>query len=145
MCKFYSFKINRLLNKIYICSQMAVLKELLTYLLILSLGCNILGSTVCITAYEINKKYIAENLCENKSRPSMHCEGHCHLQKKLKEDEQQKEDTPNSLKNGPELLFLNQPFRFVFIDSYFTFINKTSNSNLFCKPFLPGVFHPPAC
>ena len=124
---------------------MVFLKELLTYLLILSLGLNILGSTICFTAYQINKKYIAENLCENKSRPSMHCEGHCHLQKKLKEDEQQNKDTPNSLKNGPELIFWNQPVHFAFTDSYITFKNKSPNSNLICKPFLPGVFHPPAC
>ena len=34
--------------------------------------------------YQINKKYIAEVLCENKDKPKMHCNGKCHLKKQLK-------------------------------------------------------------
>ncbi|RYY36392.1 MAG: hypothetical protein EOP46_06605 [Sphingobacteriaceae bacterium] len=38
--------------------------------------------------FEANKKYIAEKLCENKSRPWMNCNGKCYLMKKLKETEE---------------------------------------------------------
>lgn len=34
-------------------------------------------------AYEINKEYIANNLCENRNKPEMHCNGKCHLRKQI--------------------------------------------------------------
>lgn len=34
--------------------------------------------------YELNKAYIAKNLCENKSRPELNCCGKCYLNKQLK-------------------------------------------------------------
>src|SRR4051812_23661215 len=33
--------------------------------------------------YSMNKGYIAETLCENKSRPEVHCFGKCYLNKQL--------------------------------------------------------------
>jgi hypothetical protein len=33
--------------------------------------------------YDLNKEYIATNLCENKDKPAMHCSGKCHLKKQL--------------------------------------------------------------
>lgn len=36
-------------------------------------------------AFEVNGKYIAENLCVNKDKPWMHCNGKCYLANKLKE------------------------------------------------------------
>jgi hypothetical protein len=37
--------------------------------------------------YYVNYDYIAENLCENKDKPEMHCNGKCHLEKTIKEAE----------------------------------------------------------
>lgn len=34
--------------------------------------------------YELNKAYIAKNLCENKSHPELKCCGKCYLAKQLK-------------------------------------------------------------
>lgn len=44
------------------------------------------GYTVLIS-FELNKRYIAENLCENRAKPELKCNGKCFLQKKLKETE----------------------------------------------------------
>jgi hypothetical protein len=46
--------------------------------------------------YELNKKYIAEFLCENKKKPEMKCNGRCHLKKQLKKvnDEEKKLPVP---------------------------------------------------
>jgi hypothetical protein len=35
-------------------------------------------------SYQINYDYIANVLCENKSKPEMNCKGKCHLNKELK-------------------------------------------------------------
>jgi hypothetical protein len=39
-----------------------------------------------VAAYELQRDYIASNLCENKAMPELHCEGTCVLSKKLSED-----------------------------------------------------------
>lgn len=35
--------------------------------------------------FGLNQKYIAANLCENRYKPWMHCNGHCYLLKKIKQ------------------------------------------------------------
>ena len=43
-------------------------------------------STLFIYAdFKINQKYIASNLCENRNKPWLHCNGHCYLMKKLRQ------------------------------------------------------------
>jgi hypothetical protein len=40
-----------------------------------------------IADYSINRDYIAKNLCENKSRPALRCNGKCQLMKKMAAEE----------------------------------------------------------
>nr|WP_294794293.1 hypothetical protein [uncultured Mucilaginibacter sp.] len=35
--------------------------------------------------FELNKKYIATQLCENRDKPLLHCDGHCYFMKKVKQ------------------------------------------------------------
>lgn len=35
--------------------------------------------------FDLNQKYIAAKLCENRNKPWMHCNGRCYLAKKLKQ------------------------------------------------------------
>jgi hypothetical protein len=41
--------------------------------------------------YFINYNYIAKNLCENKDKPKLKCNGKCHLKKELKKVEESKQ------------------------------------------------------
>ena len=41
-----------------------------------------------IATFELNQKYIAEKLCENKNRPWMNCHGRCYLMNKVKQAEE---------------------------------------------------------
>lgn len=43
---------------------------------------------VIIAAYDINQKFISNELCENKDKPAMQCNGHCFLNKQLTKEEQ---------------------------------------------------------
>src|SRR5689334_6052675 len=47
-----------------------------------------------VLAFNINRDYIAKNLCENRYRPKMHCNGNCVLMKKLKEKEREEQNQP---------------------------------------------------
>lgn len=40
-----------------------------------------------VLEYELNKEYIAKNLCENRSRPILKCKGKCQLMKKMAAEE----------------------------------------------------------
>jgi len=51
---------------------------------------------VIMAEYTINKDYIAKNLCENKARPMLHCNGKCQLMKKLAEEEKQNSSNSNT-------------------------------------------------
>ncbi len=47
--------------------------------------------------FKLNEDYIANNLCENKSKPEMKCHGKCFLMKKIREahQKQEKQDIKN--------------------------------------------------
>ena len=50
--------------------------------------------------FGLNQKYIAANLCINKNRPWMHCNGHCYFMKKIKQAaEQEKKQSREDCKN----------------------------------------------
>lgn len=54
-----------------------------------------LGNRVYVLVdFQINKEYIAENLCENKDEPESCCEGSCHLTKELNEVEEKESQSP---------------------------------------------------
>ena len=54
---------------------------------------------VIMAEYTINQDYIAKNLCENKARPMLHCNGKCQLMKKLAEEEKQNSSNSNTGNN----------------------------------------------
>jgi hypothetical protein len=61
-------------------------------------------------SFKINQDFIAKNLCENRTKPSLHCDGKCHLMKKLKQvDKEEKKQTSKTIKEKLEdLYFYNQ-------------------------------------
>ena len=47
------------------------------------LSCQCVVKCGIVAWYQINKDYIAKNLCENKDKPQLKCCGKCYLKKKL--------------------------------------------------------------
>jgi len=41
------------------------------------------SAAIVVSEYFANKKFITERLCENRTRPQLHCNGKCYLKKKL--------------------------------------------------------------
>ena len=50
--------------------------------------------------YEVNKEHIAKNLCENKAKPEMKCNGKCHRTKQIQRIAQ--EEVPAKDKPAPQ-------------------------------------------
>lgn len=92
----------------------------------------------------LNRSFIAKNLCVNREKPMMHCNGKCYLSKKIKEQEKQDQQVPVS-KNEQ---FSIQPF---FVPAPFILAN--AGREIRVKYFIrndhaiasvsSAIFHPP--
>lgn len=96
--------------------------------------------------YIINYDYISAELCENKAKPEMHCNGKCHLKKQLAKasDSEKPLSQKKNQASETEVLFFqdtvsSNPHTKVSIISSNTFIytNLYSYQDGYC------CFHPP--
>lgn len=79
--------------------------------------------------YLINRKYIADNLCENKMKPGMHCNGKCYLADKLAEIAAGENDAVPSAPAGDQVREISSHYSAVF-----TFAVYTSSGTLKTRP-----------
>jgi hypothetical protein len=68
-----------------------VIKYPVTILLILLIGLQTFSKWCVILEYQVNKEFIAKNLCVNRAKPSCCCQGKCYLNKKMANDESQQQ------------------------------------------------------
>ena len=96
--------------------------------------------------FTIHRDYISKNLCENRNRPKLQCNGRCQLAKKLAEEEKQNSQNPGSGKIKAIDLLYDESISFPDLIS-----GSKKNRNLFSELIQSGgilysasVFHPPA-
>jgi hypothetical protein len=70
-------------------------KNILAYTLILTLFTANCAQLFVYAGFELNQKYIATELCVNRDKPQMHCNGKCYLMRKLKQAEQKEKAHEN--------------------------------------------------
>lgn len=58
--------------------------------------------------YEINKTYVATQLCENTNKPELHCDGKCYLKKKISPTQENSTQQSSSDTNCFQLMFFNE-------------------------------------
>jgi hypothetical protein len=65
--------------------------------------------------FELNQRYISQNLCVNKARPWMNCNGKCYFMKKIKqaEDNEKKQAQKDQL-NRLEIPIFGDTYRITF-------------------------------
>jgi hypothetical protein len=54
-------------------------------------------------SYKINYNYISKELCENKDKPKMNCNGKCYLNKELKKASKEESKENKGLQKGIEI------------------------------------------
>jgi hypothetical protein len=65
--------------------------------------------------FEVNQKYIAEKLCENRDKPWLNCNGRCYLMKKIKQAEEKEKSAERQVqKNLFQDAFVSTTFTFKF-------------------------------
>ena len=68
-------------------------------MLMLSVLLQALDRGLLWSGFYLNQRYIAENLCENRDQPELHCDGHCQLRKALdKLDDKKEQRLPKEAK-----------------------------------------------
>ena len=126
------------------------MRQLILYGLLLAMLLPSISPWGTIAYYQLNKEYIAKNLCENRNRPELHCDGKCYLAKKLKaQQDKQDQETIERVRNVPMLtLFCADRFSFDFSP-----LTQLAARSVPSWPYLLGaysapltaVFQPPAC
>ncbi len=106
-----------------------------------------------VLEYIVNYDYIAKELCENKEKPELECNGKCHLKKELAKasDSEASKEKPisNDKKNNPkqEIEVLYCQIINELLPRQIYFHNKTlfgdQYANLYFHTAYYSIFHPP--
>lgn len=120
------------------------MKRVAAIVLLMAFTTQLLSKVGIMVYCKLNKDYITKTYCINKQKPQMHCNGHCHMQKQLKKQDEQ----PN--KPGiPNLKDIHESFVFFehgIIGNYKTKHNFDIQTGYFFSMNAAGrsaVFHPP--
>ncbi|RVU24780.1 hypothetical protein EOJ36_07135 [Sandaracinomonas limnophila] len=122
------------------------MKKLTALFLLLILQVPLFNQWGAVAYYQVNRDFIAKNLCVNKDKPKMNCNGHCYLAKQLKAAEE-KETKSNSekLEKMPELVLFVQKNQVIEI-LHFDPIKSENNfyySNFYNFQITSGLAKPP--
>lgn len=71
------------------CTFAIGMRSIISIFLLGIIALSVFGQGVVVIRYYINKQYIAAELCENRARPMLHCDGKCVLARKLQEADRQ--------------------------------------------------------
>lgn len=126
------------------------MKKILAILLLACVSYQFVAKMGIMVWYEVNKDYVAEELCENKDKPQLHCNGKCYLNKQIA-----KVDAPTKDKDGVQLPKKTEKTEFnVFFSTaelQLSFTDYTANIRSYYDNYIPprgiqplfSVFHPP--
>lgn len=123
------------------------LKQLITFILALLIFMQPFQKVWIYISFKINQDYIAKNLCENRAKPTMHCNGKCHLMKKLKEaDKEEQNQLPQNFKEKSEIEYCHYFTNYLFGNNKsFEFQNESFFDYKFTylSSYHTDIFHPP--
>lgn len=78
----------------YLCSVHKFMKKIAAFLLLLAFSLQTFSQGLTLLVFYRQQAYIKANLCENRYRPMLHCDGKCILAKKLKAQENREQQNP---------------------------------------------------
>jgi hypothetical protein len=122
------------------------MKFILVPILLLVLLTQTFSKWVVVVEYRLNKNFIAQNLCINKARPKLHCNGKCQMMKRLAAEEEQNTSSNNTAKiRIQELVFIDEMNKPVLPS--LAYVQLSYNEELpilkYSSP-IASIFHPPS-
>lgn len=125
------------------------MKVILTYFILVSVLMASLTKVLVVTSFLVNQDIIASKFCENKNLPEKKCNGHCYLNKNLKNDDSKsdKNSVPRSSQIFEEFVLSNHSSN-ILMPKLFSVNNcvlhKTYIRNLYVFNFSSEIAHPPS-
>jgi hypothetical protein len=121
--------------------------RIIALLLFMVMQVPLLNQWSAVAYYQVNRDFIAKNLCVNRDKPMLNCNGQCYLSKQLKAAEE-KEQKSNSerLEKMPEVVLSFQAIQPVFTARFTSselVENHFSTQEFFLNAAAKGFFHPP--
>lgn len=123
--------------------SVTMFKKTAAFLLLLCCMAQTFSRAAMVGGYYLNKAVYLRN-CENKAKPQLHCNGHCQLLKKMKQEEKKEAQNPERRSSGKEEVLSSK--------SYFASVCLLPPVRKLCftdhpAPSVVGrpstVFHPP--
>ncbi len=122
------------------------MKKIIAIVIVISIFLHSCSQLLILANYLANKDYISKNLCENRNKPQLHCNGKCCLKKKLDADSKQKSTNSQTQKEQEvQTLFCND-LKISIPTNYYTNVQMEFNIYKFIlkTSYLVSVFHPPS-
>ena len=81
------------------------MNRIIALLLFMAMQIPLMNQWSAVAYYRVNRDFIAKNLCVNRDKPMLNCNGQCYLSKQLKaaEDKEQKSNSER-LNKMPEVV-----------------------------------------
>lgn len=122
------------------------MKSIFAFVLALVFLLNIGGKIVVYVNFYLNQEYIANNLCENRDKPVLQCNGKCQLMKELnEEDKKEKKEDKHKFENTNVYFFCAiEPI--TELNPLFFEKKEHANANVQARRvgYRTKVFHPPS-
>lgn len=124
--------------------EMDMFKQFTAILLLFAITVQTFHKAIIVIDFYRNQEYIAKNLCENRFRPQLHCDGHCLLAKKLQAAEKKEQHNPESKLENKQEVVSSRSFYPVLISNIVETITPHYAANN-GKPvdIAADFFHPP--
>jgi len=120
------------------------MSKVISILLIMALGFQCLSKLGLIAYYNINIEYIITELCENKDKPELKCNGKCYLKKKLGKANEAEKQTAGILKQSEFPVFISTSYNPEILRHIEVTILPGYIKNLYSLSLSKAIFHPPS-
>jgi hypothetical protein len=124
-----------------------MLKRLTIWLLIFAVFIANFSIAFVYVGFKLNQQYIAQNLCINRFKPSLHCNGKCYFMRKIKQaEDNEKKQAAKGSSGRMEIPFFQEPFSISFLEP--TMAEKAAISiqtfaYAYSSQYLNSIFRPP--
>jgi hypothetical protein len=120
-------------------------KRIIAFLFLAAFATQTFNKAIIITGFFANRTYIAQNLCVNKDKPKLGCNGKCHLKKQLSNEEKKDQQNPDRKGDNKDEVLSSKSFfgaiTFTYsIISHQHYIQSDNSTVQRSRTF----FHPPA-
>lgn len=122
------------------------MKKFIAFFLIICLQIPLFSQWGSIAYFQLNRDYIAKNLCVNRDKPKLNCNGQCYLAKQLKAtEEKESKSTSDRLEKMPEIvLFMESEVSFELLETIAFISDRFSfYQNSYCFHFTHFIDQPP--